>query len=234
MWVDFTIGANQRGGIRILTATPQDEEELALPEAVSTDAFVSYISTKMKLTPDHLLAKRTVRINMKLQDYENFVLTPVRNDAKPATAASPDSSVELINKFLELHQEQNRQQNDLMRLLVNATERLSRPSREQVKPDMFDGESSSPESWLTFYEYACNENYWHSDEDKVKNMRLFLSGIAKSWYEWHLNAHSNKPWIEWKASFLSSFSENKVSWVDAGFLGPGGEVSHSFLQITKP
>ncbi|KAH7948459.1 hypothetical protein HPB52_022949 [Rhipicephalus sanguineus] len=34
MWVDFTIGANQRGGIRILAATPQDEEEQALPEAV--------------------------------------------------------------------------------------------------------------------------------------------------------------------------------------------------------
>ncbi|KAL1443751.1 hypothetical protein MTO96_045851, partial [Rhipicephalus appendiculatus] len=33
MWVDFTIGANQRGGIRILAATPQDEEEQALPEA---------------------------------------------------------------------------------------------------------------------------------------------------------------------------------------------------------
>ncbi|KAH8021733.1 hypothetical protein HPB51_016681 [Rhipicephalus microplus] len=46
---------------------------------------------------------------------------------------------------------------------------------------MFDGESSSPESWFTFYEYACNENCWCSDEDKVKNMRLFLSGIAKSW-----------------------------------------------------
>ncbi|KAH8027408.1 hypothetical protein HPB51_005246 [Rhipicephalus microplus] len=29
----------------------------------------------------------------------------VRNDAKPATAASPDSFVELINKFLELHQD---------------------------------------------------------------------------------------------------------------------------------
>ncbi|KAH7972179.1 hypothetical protein HPB52_008932 [Rhipicephalus sanguineus] len=52
MWVDFTIGANQRGGIRILAATPQDEEEQALPEAVSTGAFVSYISTITQLTPD--------------------------------------------------------------------------------------------------------------------------------------------------------------------------------------
>ncbi|KAH7981594.1 hypothetical protein HPB52_000104 [Rhipicephalus sanguineus] len=33
MWVDFTIRANQRGDIRILAATPQDEEEQALPEA---------------------------------------------------------------------------------------------------------------------------------------------------------------------------------------------------------
>lgn len=210
MWVDFTIGANQRGGIRILAATPQDEEEQALPEAVSTDEFVSYISTRTKLTPGDLIAKGTVRINMKLQDYENFVLTPVGNYAKPATVASSDSSVELFNKFLAMQQEQNRQQNDLMRLLVNVTERISRPSLEHVKPDMFDGESSSPESWLTFYEYACNENYWHSDEDKVKNMRLFLSGIAKSWYELRVNAHSNKPWTEWKESFLSSFGENKV------------------------
>ncbi|KAH6940025.1 hypothetical protein HPB50_024036 [Hyalomma asiaticum] len=36
MWVDFTIGANQRGGVRVLAATPQDEEEQAIPEALST------------------------------------------------------------------------------------------------------------------------------------------------------------------------------------------------------
>ncbi|KAH8009601.1 hypothetical protein HPB51_018446 [Rhipicephalus microplus] len=97
-----------------------------------------------------------------------------------------------------------------MRFLVNVTEISCRPSREHVKSDLFDGESSSPKSWLTFYEYECNENYWQSDEDTVKNMRLFLSRIAKSWYEWRLNSHSNKPWIEWKAIFLSSFSEYKV------------------------
>ncbi|KAH8036056.1 hypothetical protein HPB51_016360 [Rhipicephalus microplus] len=37
MVVDSTIGANQRAAIRILTETPQDEEELALPEAMSID-----------------------------------------------------------------------------------------------------------------------------------------------------------------------------------------------------
>lgn len=211
MWVDFIIGANQRGGIRILASTPQDEEEQALPEAVSTDAFVSYISARTKLTCDDLIAKEKVKLNMKLEDYEKFVLTPLRNCAKPATVASSDSGVNLITKFLEVQQEQNRQQNELMRLLVNVTERgMKRLNLEYVKPDMFDGDSSSPESWLTFYEYACNENYWHSDEDKVKNMRLFLSGIAKSWYELRVNAHSNKPWTEWKENFLGSFGENKV------------------------
>uniref|UniRef100_A0A131Z3N7 Tick transposon n=1 Tax=Rhipicephalus appendiculatus TaxID=34631 RepID=A0A131Z3N7_RHIAP len=101
--------------------------------------------------------------------------------------------VELINKFLERQQEQKSHQNDLMRLLVNMNERISRPSLEHVKPEMFDGESISPDSWLTFYEYACNENCWHSGEDKVKNMRLFLSGIAKTWCELRVNAHSNRP-----------------------------------------
>ncbi|KAH7973687.1 hypothetical protein HPB49_003901 [Dermacentor silvarum] len=45
-------------------------------------------------------------------------------------------------------------------------------------------------------------------------MRLFLSGIAKSWYELRVNAHSNKPWMEWKENFLGSFGENKVLLCD--------------------
>lgn len=43
-----------------------------------------------------------------------------------------------------------------------------------------------------------------------KNMPLFLSGTAKSWYELRVNANSNKPSTEWEESFHSSFSENKV------------------------
>ncbi|KAH7961638.1 hypothetical protein HPB52_010963 [Rhipicephalus sanguineus] len=69
MWVDFTIGANQRGGIRILAATPQDEEEQALPEAVSTDEFVSYISTRTKLTPSTVdCMRRTMELVREFGD----------------------------------------------------------------------------------------------------------------------------------------------------------------------
>ncbi|KAH6921763.1 hypothetical protein HPB50_004669 [Hyalomma asiaticum] len=73
MWVDFTTGANQCGGVRTSAAAPQDEEEQAIPEAVSTDAFVSYISANTKHTPDELITKGKVRLNMKFQDYDSFV-----------------------------------------------------------------------------------------------------------------------------------------------------------------
>lgn len=33
-------------------------------------------------------------------------------------------------------------------------------NKQMVKPDIFDEESSSPETWIQFYEQVCDENSW--------------------------------------------------------------------------
>lgn len=44
---------------------------------------------------------------------------------------------------------------------------------------MFDGHSSSLEGWIDFYEYASEKNGWE-EQDRIKNMRLFVTGVAKN------------------------------------------------------
>ncbi|KAH7972888.1 hypothetical protein HPB52_018494 [Rhipicephalus sanguineus] len=92
MWVDFTIGANQRGGIRILAATPQDEEEQALPadrpepnEAVPETLTLFMLVLLLQLSQQHPCEEPLV-LNVDIgRDLD------LERDLHPARLPSPPS-----------------------------------------------------------------------------------------------------------------------------------------------
>lgn len=63
---------------------------------------------------------------------------------------------------------------------------------------------------MDFYEYACTKNGWVSDDDKITNLRLSLTNMAKSWFEMRVVDDVGETWEQWKQSFLSAFQENAV------------------------
>ncbi|KAG0426148.1 hypothetical protein HPB47_026724 [Ixodes persulcatus] len=134
------------------------------------------------------------------------------------------------------------QQTELMGAIVSALRAPLRPRFELVKPDIFDGFSSSAEAWIDFYEYAAEKNYWVTEEDWIKNMRLYLNGIDKKWYDLHLRDHPAAIWSDWKDSFLTSFQENAVErWDRAIFFKfrSGSPLEYFYekrrlLQLAEP
>lgn len=77
-------------GVRILTGNAS-RAGTSSSGSSSTNLSVSYESITMKLPSDGLIMKgKKVELNMKLQDYENFLLTPIRNCEEYATIALTD------------------------------------------------------------------------------------------------------------------------------------------------
>lgn len=101
-----------------------------------------------------------------------------------------------------------------------------------MKPEIFDGTSTNPHAWLTYYEYASEKNCWIADEDKVKNLMPFLSKMARSWYELRLPSHAQDSWQSWKENFISTFQENAVDRWDRAifFRYRGGSPLEYFFE----
>lgn len=145
-----------------------------------------------------------------------------------------ESAKDIFHHIMEFEQRNREHQQQILELLTKSILQHSRrPSLETVKPDAYDGSSSAnAQAWLSFYEYACGQNGWRQDLDKVMNMRLYLRGIAKTWHDLRITERGNRPWAEWRDSFLTSFSESKLqSWDRAiAFKYSSGPLVEYFLR----
>ena len=83
--------------------------------------------------------------------------------------------------------------------------------QELVKPNNFDGKSESAAAWLEFCDYATETNGWNTDEEKIKNQRVFMDGIARKWYDSIIMKIVDFNWDYWR-EFLAAFDENPVQW----------------------
>lgn len=194
----------------------QNDATVDLPRPVSTTELVQLVSQKAKTSAAELLTSRSVKVNLQVSIFEEMVLKPCREEPQEFVCP-PISNMTMVCQALQLQQKQIGQQNELMQAIVASMKANDKPRLETVKPDMFDGHSSTPKGLIDFYEYASEKNGWE-EQDRSKNMRRFLTGVAKKWYDLHLVHHPLLSWSDWKASFLSSFKGNPVDrWDQAIF-----------------
>lgn len=216
MWVTFNIDPSSTKEIVFLSYNVQDDATTDLPRHISTPELVELVTQRAKKSTTELLSSRSVKVNLQLSVFEEMVLQPCRRLSEETSVST--SSTAMMLQALQLQQQQITQQNELMQAIVSSMKEKEKPRFEAVKPDMFDGYSSSPEGWIDFYEYASEKNFWNSEQDRIKNMRLFLTGVAKKWFELRLVDHPEESWNDWKASFLTSFKRNPVDrWDQAIF-----------------
>jgi len=76
----------------------------------------------------------------------------------------------------------------------------------------FDGHSEEALTWMTVFERTCEANGWDSDEMKINNLKscLTLGSIADKWFSSRIIENVEETWTEWKNSFLTAFSQNKI------------------------
>lgn len=242
MWVQFFTKPTTDMSFTLEKYQVDGEDLVALPESVSTPDTVRFIAEKAKMSEKDIADKGMIRVNMKMVDFQERVSGKVADDTHRLTVAPPaHGSVEgMMYQLITLQQQQAQQQQEFLRIIAGSM--APQPRFELVKPEVFDGTNASPQGWLHFYDYACEKNYWHTDEDKIKNMRLFLEKMAKSWYELRIVEHSGDTWKSWKESFLTSFQLNAVDrWQHAlSFRYKSGSTLEYFfekrrlLQIADP
>lgn len=110
---------------------------------------------------------------------------------------------------MQLQQRLLRQHKQLLDALsTSSTATEQKPRFGLTKSELSDGQSCSPEGSIDFYGYASEKNFWTMDEDHIKNITLFLTGMAKKWYELRMFSHANDAWEAWKPSFVQSFGES--------------------------
>lgn len=206
MWVEFSVRKSGKSSFVLDRYRLDGEEEVTLSETVSTPETIQYILTKSKSSVDEILGKGNIRVNMRMAEFQERIV----GAAGPSPEGSPTlgATNELLRKMIAAQQQQAAQQMELMRAVTTALS-VPKPRTELVRPDTFDA-STSPQAWVDFYEYACEKNNWITDSDKVKNLRLFLTGMPKKWYELKICEQKDDTWLNWKESFLSSFQENAV------------------------
>ncbi|CAN7988960.1 unnamed protein product, partial [Ixodes hexagonus] len=223
MWITLTIKDNAGEELVFSSCQRQDEEAFPLPPRVTTRELIQLVSDKSGMDVNAILQKRTVKVNLKVADFHTFIRKPMEAGSDPNY---------LVHQILLAQQQQIVQNQQLLQAIVGLSRNQEAPRFRMVKPDPFDGHSTNPEAWLSFYEYASEKNGWRSDDDKVKNLRLFLTGMAKKWYELYLTDHLNDPWEQWKRSFHSAFQENPVEkWDKAIFYKyKAGSVMEYFYE----
>lgn len=236
MWVQFHIEpAGETFELRRYQVDGEDPTEL--DKSVSTPDTIQFIVEKCKMSVSDILQQGTVKINMKMSDFETRISAVAR---MPQVTSVPGTALDVISHLISIQQQQSQQQ---QQLLLAITQSLAlRTASEAVKPEIFDGTSSSPHGWLTYYEYACEKNCWITDADKVKNLILYLSKMARSWYELRLPSHAHDSWQKWKENFITTFEENAVERWDRAisFRYHGGSPLEYFfekrrlLQVADP
>lgn len=235
MWVQFLTKPTGTGSFTLTQYQVDGEDPVPLPESVSTGDTIKFIIEKAKTNEADIAERGTVKVNMKLTEFQARILPGEPTDAyqqtsTPASQVPSPSVHEMMAQLIALQRQQAEQQQLLLQVVAVST--APRPSFELVKPDVFDGVSASPVAWLNFFEYASEKNGWTADEEKIKNMRLFLRGMAKSWYELRIPDHVEDAWKSWKDSFLTSFQENAVDRWDRAltYKYRGGSTLEYFFE----
>lgn len=210
MWIQFFVKPAATKGVTLEKYRVEGEDDVLLPDGVSTPETVQYILEKAKASTEDALEKGAVKVNLKLSEFQARILSKLSAESsqqKPASTAG-GSFQEKMAQLISLQSRQAQQQEEFLRIMIQSM--APQPRFEAVKPDSFDGTSASPQAWIDFYEYACAKNRWSTDEDKIKNLRLFLTQMAKSWYELRILSHAEDSWDKWRRSFLDSFQECAV------------------------
>lgn len=243
MWVQFVLEGTLESPI--LTKCLVDEETFDLSHHRDLPALLRYISEKSKSDVAGLLSKGTVNVNMNTVDFERLVSQPLAaTEASDTTVTGPPDELDAASvlQLLRSQQAQMTKQQEVLLQLVTSLARNGNPRNNHVQPDVFDGRSIGASHWISTYEYACEQNGWTSDNDKIANLGNFLSTTAKKWYEFRVLQRRNDPWISWKKSFLSSFEPNLVArWDEAINLRyHGGPLTDYYfeklrlLQLAEP
>lgn len=215
MWVTFFVQRATDSLVFTKYALPGDPP-VDLPVDVTTGELISIVLEKASMSLDELLEKESVKINLQVSLFNRLVTSKLEMPAASEPTSHADLSVVL--QAIQAQQKQVVQQNEMIQTLLSALSlRDSRPT-ELVKPEPFDSTSGNPEAWISFFEYACKQNGWDTDEQRVKHMLPFLSGIARKWYELRIIGHECDAWSTWKESFISSFRGSPLErWDQAIF-----------------
>lgn len=181
-----------------------------LQEGTTTPSLLQTIANLAGATVDGLVAQGSVTVSMPLEDLAPHLLNaPPAFEIRTPTSGTHCNTSGVINALLEMQKIYMTQQEQLLGLLVEAAN--TRDKKDvYVRPEVFDGNSSSATVWLDFYEYACTRNQWTSDEDHIFNMRHFLCGNARKWFDLQIISHANTSWAAWRKSFASAFEMNPV------------------------
>ena len=199
MWVEFSIAS--RGSSFVVThCQPQDEEVFEVSSNVNSTEFTNWMIQKSKKTLAEICKIDKLKLNVKSSELHRFIYQAETVADRPS-APAPNG---MGNVAFTAHQFQ-----ELMAAL-NTNMRQPTARQELVRPNNFDGKSESAAAWLEFYGYATERNGWNTDEEKIKNQRVFLDGIARKWYDSMIMKTVDFDWNHWREEFLAAFDENPV------------------------
>lgn len=115
-----------------------------------------------------------------------------------AETDSPLRGKDIFQDIIKLQEENSKRQQHLLELIMQTgVDRSLKPPLEVTKPEIYDGSSSmSAQAWLDFYEYACDQNFWNHDRDKIMHMRFYVGGVAKTWHGIRATEKAGHPWAD--------------------------------------
>lgn len=106
----------------------------------------------------------------------------------------------------QLRQERQRVQRLQESLLESRLERIATPyGRVKLRINHFDGNKSSPHTWMEQFERACQMKGVTNVSEKIDLLRENLAENSIRWFESRLINHAAEDWDDWKNSFLQNF-----------------------------
>ena len=83
---------------------------------------------------------------------------------------------------------------------------------KKMEVTKYDGLKTDARTWLVLYERACDTNRWHSDTQKIINLKACLvhSSGADRWYSSRIVQEQDLAWSDWKESFIPAFTQNRI------------------------
>lgn len=213
MWVEFVF-ENTPEGPTVRSCSVGDEV-FHIDGDFDQGHLLQFLTDKLDTEISTVAEKGSAKVNMKVDDFDRLVRRPLERPQSSTTErrGGPDMAA-----MLALFERQQAQMNMQQQMLLNLVRTMglsgNRPGA-MVRPDDFDG-TTSPDSWMSFFEHACQRNGWLTDDDKIDNLRLSLGGCARKWYDTRHAANRQASWQSWKDNFLVSFGEDYVGrWDDA-------------------
>ncbi|XP_023217350.1 uncharacterized protein LOC111619765 [Centruroides sculpturatus] len=161
---------------------------------------------------------RTLTISLSETEGELYLdktlLRPGATDSTPPTDSSHDPKSDVLAQMVQLQKLYMDQQAETLKIMNSfrhTIEKMSlNPSRDTINIEKYDGKSEEARIWIISYEHACASHKWVTDEQKIRNLRNYLEGIAVKWYNSRVLDRIGDNWEEWKNSFLSAFGQNRI------------------------